>query len=125
MLSGLTMCELSVDDGEQQNEQDETDRNRCDDRNDTAETWVQNQMMNDHKIEIWVQNELTDGHKCWNHRSWYRNWIQSKSMDGHKSWKHKISHRKWIQSKMTDGYESEDTDSKLMTIESRQAQVKK
>ena len=33
MLGGLTMCELSVNDGEQQSEQNEGDRNQCDDWN--------------------------------------------------------------------------------------------
>ena len=70
MLGGLTMCEFSVDGGEQENEQGEVDRNRCDDWNDRAEMWVQNEVTNGHKIENWaqnienwVQNELTDGHK--------------------------------------------------------------
>ena len=41
MLGGLTMCELSVNDG--------VDKTECDDRsNGVAE---------------WVQNEMTDGHK--------------------------------------------------------------
>ena len=39
--SGLTMCELSVDDGQQRGEQNAVDRNRRDDWNDRAETWVQ------------------------------------------------------------------------------------
>ena len=66
MSGGSTMCELSVDGGEQQSEQNEVDRNRCDDWNDRAETWVQNEMTNGHIIESWGQNELTDGHKSWN-----------------------------------------------------------
>ena len=37
MSGGLTMCELSVDDGEQRSEQNEGDRNRCDDWKDRAE----------------------------------------------------------------------------------------
>ena len=49
MLGGLTMCELSVDDGEQRS--DEVGRNRIDDWNDRAEHWVQNEVMNDHKFE--------------------------------------------------------------------------
>ena len=53
------MCELSVNDGEQQSEQNESDRNPCDDWNDKTENRFQNKMMNDHKIENW----LTDGHK--------------------------------------------------------------
>ena len=44
------MCELSVDDGKQQTEQDKVDRNRRDDWNDRAETLVQNEMTNRHKI---------------------------------------------------------------------------
>ena len=49
MLGGLTMCEVSVDDGEQRSEQNEGDTNRCDDRNDKAENWVQNEMTDGHK----------------------------------------------------------------------------
>ena len=49
MLGGLTMCEVSVDDGEQRSEQNEGDRNRCDDRNNKAENWVQNEMTDGHK----------------------------------------------------------------------------
>ena len=41
----------------------EVDRNRCDDWNDRAEKWVQNEMTNDHKIESKVQNEMTDGYE--------------------------------------------------------------
>ena len=66
MYGGLTMCELSVDDGEQQSEQNEFDRNLCDDWNDKTEKSVQNQTTNGHNIEKWVQKEMTDGHKSWN-----------------------------------------------------------
>ena len=55
MLGDLTMCELSVDDGEQQIEQDEVDRNRCNDCNDRIEKGVQNEIMNGHKNASWVQ----------------------------------------------------------------------
>ena len=78
MLGGLTTCELSVDDGEPQNEQDEVYRNRCDDWNDRAEAWVQNEMTDGHTIENWVQNEMTNGHKL-------ENWAQNEVTDGHKS----------------------------------------
>ena len=44
------MCELLVDDGKQQIQQDKVDRNRRDDWNDRAETLVQNVMTNGHKI---------------------------------------------------------------------------
>ena len=64
MSVGLTMCELSVDDEERRSEQNEGGGNRCYNWNDLAENWVQNKMMNDHKIENWV--EMTDGHKSWN-----------------------------------------------------------
>ena len=77
MLGGLTMCELSVDDGEQRSEQNEVHRNRCDDWNDRAETWA--------------RNELTNGHKSWNNTSWYTTtWIQNKLTGGHN-----ISNRNW------------------------------
>ena len=112
MSGGLTMCELSVDDGEQQNEQDEVDRNWRDDWSQ-IETWVQNEMANGHKIEKWFQNEVTNGHKIEN---WVQNemmndhkienWVQNELTDGHKSWNNGIWHRKWIQGKMTDGYEN-------------------
>ena len=42
------------------------------------ESLVQNEMMNDLKIENWVQNKLTDGHRSWKNSIWYRNWIQNK-----------------------------------------------
>ena len=71
MKGGLTVCELSVDDGEQQSEQIEGDRNRCDNGNDRAENWVQNEMTNGHKIGTsWGTN-------------WHKNWIQNKLTGGH------------------------------------------
>ena len=70
MLGGLTMCELSVDDGEQQSEQNEGDGDLCDYWNDRTEDWVQNEMANGHKIESWIQNEMTNGHKI---ESWIQN----------------------------------------------------
>ena len=45
MLGGLTMCELSVNDEEQQSEQNDGDRNLCDDRKDGTENWSQNEMV--------------------------------------------------------------------------------
>ena len=62
MLDGLTMCELLFDDGEHQLDQNEVDRKPCDDWNDRAETWV--------------QNEMTNAHKSWKNIIWHRNWIQ-------------------------------------------------
>ena len=59
------MCEMSVDDEEQQSEQSEVDRTRCDDWNDRAETCFQNEMTNGHKIENWIQSKLMDGHNSW------------------------------------------------------------
>ena len=50
MLGALTMCELSVDDGEQQSEPDGVDRNRCADWNDRAETWFHK------RDDEWSQN---------------------------------------------------------------------
>ena len=53
MLGGLTMCELLVND----DEQNDMDGNLCDERNEmmtnyhTIENRVQNEMMNGHKIE--------------------------------------------------------------------------
>ena len=41
MLRGLTMCELSVDDGEQQIEQNDGNRNLCDDWINKTEYWIQ------------------------------------------------------------------------------------
>ena len=81
------MCELSVD-WKQRSEQNERDRNRCDDWNDRAELWVQNEMTNGHKIENWVQNEMTNGQKIEN---WFQNeighkiekWVQSERMNDH------------------------------------------
>ena len=52
---------------EQRNEQNEVDRNRCDDWNDRAEKWVQNEMTDGYEIE------LTDSHKSWNDRIWDKN----------------------------------------------------
>ena len=99
ILCGLTVCELSVDDGEQRSEQNEVDRNRCDDWNDRAETWVQNEMTNGHKFENWVQNEMTNGHK-------FENWVQNEMMHGHKRWNNRIWRRNWIQNKMTGCHKS-------------------
>ena len=62
MSGGLKTCEMSVIDGEQQSEQNDGDRYLCDDWNDRAENWV--------------QNELTDGHKSWNNRIRDRTWTQ-------------------------------------------------
>ena len=70
-LGGLTMCELSVDDGEEQNEQDEVDRNRCDNW-----SWYRN----------WIQSKPMDGHKSWNNRIDHRKWIQCKMTDGYENW---------------------------------------
>ena len=61
---------MSVDDEGQQSEHKVGDRNLCEDWNDTAENWVQNEMVKDHKIENWVQNELTDGHKKLQQENW-------------------------------------------------------
>ena len=63
MLGGLTMCESSVRDGEQQSEQNDGYTNLGDDWNDEIGNWVQNDMMNGHNIGNWVQNEMTNGHK--------------------------------------------------------------
>ena len=57
MFGGLTMCELSVNDEEQQSKQNDGDRNLCDDWKDNAENWFQNEMMNGHKSENWVQSD--------------------------------------------------------------------
>ena len=70
------MCELSINDGERQSEQNEGDGNPCDDWNGRTENWVQNEMMKDHKIENWVQNEMTNGHKI-------ENWVQNEMKNGH------------------------------------------
>ena len=45
------MCELSVDEGEQRNEQSEVDRSQSDDWNDRAEKWVQSEVTNAHRAE--------------------------------------------------------------------------
>ena len=71
------MCELSVNDGEQQSEQNDGDRILCDDRNDKTESWVQNEMMNGQKIENCVQNELTGGHNI-RSRNWQNHWVRNK-----------------------------------------------
>ena len=96
MFGGLTMCELSVNDGEQQSEQNQADRNLCDDGNDKIGNWVHNVMMNGHKNSNtiwhrnWIQNKMTGCHaiwdKHWNNRSWYRSWIHEKLTGGHNIW---------------------------------------
>ena len=63
MLGCLTMCALSVNDGEQQCGHNDGDRNLCDDWKDRAENWVQNEMMYGHLIENGDQKELTDGRR--------------------------------------------------------------
>ena len=50
-------------------------RNRRDDWNDRAESLVQKEMTNGHKIENWVQNEMMDDHKI-------QNWVQNELTDG-------------------------------------------
>ena len=65
------MCELSVNDGEQQSKQNEGDRNQCDDWNDIAENWVENEVMCGHKIENRVLNEMINDNKM-------ENWVQNR-----------------------------------------------
>ena len=103
MLGSLAMCEFSVNDGEQQSEQNESDRNPCDDCNDKTENRFQNKMMNDHKIENW----LTDGHKSRGKRIWPSNWTQHKMTGCHRCW-NRSSDTNWyrnrIQNKLTSGH---------------------
>ena len=116
MLGGLTMCELSVDDREQQSGQYEVDRNRCDDWNDRAENWAQNEITNGHQIENWVQDELTDGDKSWKNRMRRRSGIQNKLTEQSQ---HRVS---WASRGKSD--RTEDTD-KLRLEPTRQPGTRK
>ena len=114
------MCELSADGEGQQSEQNDGDRNRCDDWNNRAENWIQNEMMgcrkiengvqhemmNDHKIENRFQMELTDGHKSWNKRIWYRNWIRNKMTGCPHKMEQKLGHQvvQKLDSERVDGW---------------------
>ena len=82
----LTMCELSVNDGNSKSERNEGGRNLCDDGND--------------KTENWVQKELTDGHKKLEQKNLAQKLGSERA--GHKSWKNRILVQK-LDSEQADG----------------------
>ena len=98
MLGGLTMCELSVNDG--------VDKTGCDDLSDGVVEWVLNEMMNAYENE---------NDKNWS-RSWntsrYRNWVQNNLMDGSNTW-----NRNWRESWRRDGLTSPSIESVGQAVE--------